>query len=143
MYTLVASVVARTDDEVLLVREGKSAVQGTWNLPGGRVEKDEVPTDTAVRELEEEVGVSVELEELVGVYLGQDAFIDGTFLSVAYLGRVSGEPHAVSTDTVEAAEWIDTQRLDDIELRSPYVLRAVHDASERTFPKEIIRPAME
>lgn len=143
MYTLVASVVARSADGVLLVKEGKENVQGTWNLPGGRVEEDEDPTETAVREIKEEVGVSVDLVGLVGVYLGQDAFVDGPFLSIAYLGQLSGNPRAVSTDTVEAVEWVNQQHLDEFELRSPYISRAISDAGERTFPKDIIRAAIE
>lgn len=143
MYTLVASVVARTTDSVLLVKEGKENVQGTWNLPGGRVEEGEDPTETAVREIKEEVGVDVDLVGLVGVYLGQDAFVDGPFLSIAYMGELSGEPRAVSTDTVEAVEWVDQHRLNELELRSPYISRAISDASERTFPKEVVRAVIE
>ncbi|MFC6722922.1 NUDIX hydrolase [Halobium palmae] len=143
MYTLVASVVARTTDEVLLVREGKTEVQGTWNLPGGRVEVGEDPAETAVRETEEEVGVDVDLLGLVGVYLGQDAFVDGPFLSITYSGRLSGVPRMVPTDTVEAVEWVDRQRLNELELRSPYVSRAIDDADERTFSKDAVQSAFE
>ncbi|WP_129116043.1 NUDIX hydrolase [Halegenticoccus tardaugens] len=139
MYTLVASVVARTTNDVLLVKEGKEEVQGTWNLPGGRVEEDEDPSETAVREVKEEVGVSVDLVGVVGIYLGQDAFVDGPFLSITYLGQLSGKPRAISTDTVEAVEWVNQQRLNELELRSPYVSRAIYDANEKTFSKDIIQ----
>ncbi|WP_157744207.1 NUDIX hydrolase [Halopenitus persicus] len=139
MHTLVAATVARTDDDVLLVEEGKEAVRGTWNLPGGRVEAGEDPRETAAREFTEEVGVDVELTGLVGVYLGRDAFVDGPFLSVTYLGQVSEEPRAVATDSVAAARWIDRDRLDELALRSPYVSRAIHDADERTFPTTVVR----
>lgn len=143
MYTLVASVVARTDDGILLVREGKENVEGTWNLPGGRVEANEDPADTAVREFAEEVDVGVELGGLVGVYLGRDAFVEGPFLSIAYQGEVSEEPRVVPTDTVEAVEWVDQHRIDDFELRSSYIPRAISDASERKLPKNVIRPTIE
>jgi len=143
MYTLVASVVVRTDDGILLVKEGKEKVQGTWNLPGGRVEKDEDPTETAEREVKEEVGVSVDLVGLVGVYFGQDAFVDGPFLAIAYLGEVSGKPQAASTDTVETVEWVNQRHLNELELRSPYVSRAIFDAGDRMFPKDVIRPKIE
>ena len=143
MYTLVASVVARAGDDVLLVQEGKEGVEGTWNLPGGRVEEGEDPTETAVREVREEVGVNADLGGLVGIYFGQDAFVDGPFLSITYLGQISGRPRAVSTDSVEAVEWVDPQSLSELPLRSPYVSRAIHDATERTFSKDVIRFAAE
>ncbi|WP_280535472.1 NUDIX hydrolase [Halopenitus sp. POP-27] len=143
MHTLVAATVVRTDDDVLLVEEGKAPVSGTWNLPGGRVEADEEPAETAVREFSEEVGVDVDLTGLVGVYLGHDAFVDGPFLSITYLGSVSADPRVVATDSVADVRWVDRERLDELELRSPYVSRAIHDADERTVPMEIVRSFVE
>jgi 8-oxo-dGTP pyrophosphatase MutT (NUDIX family) len=39
-----------------------------WELPGGHVERDEDPAQTAVREAEEETGYRVNIRGLVGVY---------------------------------------------------------------------------
>jgi 8-oxo-dGTP pyrophosphatase MutT (NUDIX family) len=39
-----------------------------WELPGGHVERDEDPAETAVRETEEETGYRVNIRGLVGVY---------------------------------------------------------------------------
>jgi 8-oxo-dGTP pyrophosphatase MutT (NUDIX family) len=39
-----------------------------WELPGGHVEADEDPAQTAVREAEEETGYQVNIRGLVGVY---------------------------------------------------------------------------
>jgi 8-oxo-dGTP pyrophosphatase MutT (NUDIX family) len=39
-----------------------------WNLPGGRVESNESPWATAIREVEEEVGLLVRVKRLIGVY---------------------------------------------------------------------------
>ena len=39
-----------------------------WELPGGHVEPDEEPVETAVRETEEETGYRVNIRGLVGVY---------------------------------------------------------------------------
>ncbi len=38
-----------------------------WNLPGGRVECRELPTDAVVRKVKEETGLEVEVERLVEV----------------------------------------------------------------------------
>jgi 8-oxo-dGTP diphosphatase len=40
-----------------------------WNLPGGRVEKHEAPWEAIVREVEEETGLQVQVEKLIGVYV--------------------------------------------------------------------------
>jgi 8-oxo-dGTP diphosphatase len=39
-----------------------------WNLPGGGLERGELPVETAVRETREETGLEIAVERLVGVY---------------------------------------------------------------------------
>jgi len=39
-----------------------------WNLPGGRMERDESPWQGVIREVKEEVGLDVAVVRLVGVY---------------------------------------------------------------------------
>lgn len=49
-----ATIIYRKDGEVLFVRKRNSK----WNLPGGRVERDETPLQAAMREMAEETGLS-------------------------------------------------------------------------------------
>ncbi len=53
---------------VLLRRAQRDSAYGRWILPGGHVDRGEVVTRAARREVAEEVGLEVELEGLVGVY---------------------------------------------------------------------------
>ena len=39
-----------------------------WNLPGGGVERGELPTEAVIREVQEETGLEVAIERLLGVY---------------------------------------------------------------------------
>ena len=49
-----ATIIYRKDGEVLFVRKRNAK----WNLPGGRVERDETPHEAAMREMAEETGLA-------------------------------------------------------------------------------------
>jgi 8-oxo-dGTP pyrophosphatase MutT (NUDIX family) len=61
-----ACVLFDIDGRVLLVRHTYG--RRNWELPGGGAEPGESPDETAVREIREETGLTVELERLTGVY---------------------------------------------------------------------------
>ncbi|MGY4389576.1 NUDIX hydrolase [Streptomyces sp. TE12347] len=61
----VAGAVLREDGRLLAIRR---ADNGTWELPGGVLELTESPEAGARREVLEETGIEVQVQELTGVY---------------------------------------------------------------------------
>lgn len=53
-------------DRVLLARRGIEPALGRWDTPGGFLQPYETPEDAAVRELLEEAGVVVAVDEVLG-----------------------------------------------------------------------------
>jgi len=76
--------------------------QDMWNLPGGRVEADESPWDAVIREVTEEVGLSVQVKRLLGVY----AVPARTDLVLNFLCVPIGGTIRLS-DEADAIQWFD------------------------------------
>ncbi|MFB6209274.1 MAG: NUDIX hydrolase [Candidatus Nanohaloarchaea archaeon] len=103
----------------LIVEDGKilllySKDEGHWEVPGGKVEEDESPTEAARREAKEEIGVEVELEK--PFYTGEFQHDGDIFLWNGYLAQIiEGEPQ-LQEDKFERMEWLSPDELDSIEL---------------------------
>ena len=81
------AVVVEADGGIVLGRRAIEPGYGLWCLPGGFVNDDEDPAAAAARECMEEIGVSVELIGLIGVYHipKTDA---PSMVGIAYRGRL-------------------------------------------------------
>jgi 8-oxo-dGTP diphosphatase len=62
------AVILGNNDAVLLGKRRIDPGSGRWSFPAGYVNRGEVLEEAAVREVEEELGVRVRLDRLVGVY---------------------------------------------------------------------------
>jgi ADP-ribose pyrophosphatase YjhB (NUDIX family) len=82
------AVVVESGDGVVLGRRAIEPGYGLWCLPGGFVNADEDPAAAAVRECMEEIGATVELTALLGVFHipKTDA---ASMVGIAYRGRVA------------------------------------------------------
>src|ERR671928_1580444 len=62
------AVVLGDEHGVLLGKRRIDPGSGRWSFPAGYVNRGEVLEEAAVREVEEELGVQVQLDRLIGVY---------------------------------------------------------------------------
>lgn len=84
-------VVSDAAGRILLVRRNHEPRMGRWAFPSGFVDAGEVVEDAAVREVREETGVEVRLDDLLGVYSEAGEQV----IFVAYAGTlIAGEPRA-------------------------------------------------
>ena len=87
-----AAAIIEQDGNILLLRRTDKPFMGSWGLPAGYVRWNEPPKSAAVRETEEECGLVVEVESLLGVYFFDDD-PRGNGILVAYRCRpISGTP---------------------------------------------------
>lgn len=107
---------------VLFVREGE-----TWLLPGGRLESDEPPEIGAMREVEEETGLSVEITGLAAV--AEQTFVraDGTETYEFYFATFLATP--ITTETAADPGRPD-EGIDEVAWLA--------DVPENTFDRDLV-----
>lgn len=90
---------------LLAARRSRGSLAGGWELPGGKVEPGETPDRALRRELEEELGVGVELGPAVGGPVqGGWPLGAGGRLEVRLAVPVTGEPRALQDH--DALRWL-------------------------------------
>ncbi|WP_309054177.1 MULTISPECIES: NUDIX hydrolase [Streptomyces] len=103
-----ADVVALTPDrEVLLIQRGWPPHEGAWALPGGHVDSGETSLAAAARELAEETGVTVTVDDLrpIGVWDAPDRDPRGRYVTVAYAAVVPTGTTITAGDDARTARW--------------------------------------
>lgn len=96
------------NNKILLIKRGINPFQGYWALPGGYVEWDESTEETVIREVSEELGLTVDSCELIGVYSSPNRH-PKQVINVAYRVTASGSPKA--GDDAKEFKWFS---MDDI-----------------------------
>jgi 8-oxo-dGTP diphosphatase len=100
------------DGRVLIAQrpEGKD-MAGLWEFPGGKVEAGESPEDTLIRELHEELGITVKEACLAPLTFASHAYDNFHLLMPLYIcRRWDGFVHAREG---QALKWVRPARLRD------------------------------
>jgi 8-oxo-dGTP diphosphatase len=102
------------DERLLLIRRGRGPAQGSWSVPGGRVERGETLAEAVVRELREETGIDGVCGTLLGWVerIGDDHHFVILDFTVVVLDDVEPTP---GDDAVEAA-WVPLPQVSELDL---------------------------
>jgi ADP-ribose pyrophosphatase YjhB (NUDIX family) len=99
-----AAIPVDAEGRVILLRRGFDPGRGLWTFPGGFVDLGESVEEAAHREIEEELGITVELGPLVGVY----SHARERVVLIVYRAIASQRPHT-TPEAVEVSAFAPAQ----------------------------------
>jgi 8-oxo-dGTP diphosphatase len=138
LVLVVAIAFLDTTGRVLLAERppGKS-MAGLWEFPGGKVEAGETPEAALVRELHEELGVSVDLEKCFPLTFASHTYKEQNFHLLMPLYGCTGWTGDFSSKEGQRFEWVDAEKLPTVPMPEadipllPAVLHAMRTQAGR------------
>ena len=115
----VTGIVFRDDGRVLAIQRSDD---GRWVPPGGVLELSETPPDGVAREVLEETGIHVKVDQLTGVYKNM---VRGIVTLAFRCYAVGGETHPTTEARQVAWLTVDEARQDMVEARAVRITDAL------------------
>ena len=109
------------DGRLLLIQRLREPEAGAWGLPGGKIDSGEAAEDTARREIEEELGIVIELTRLVCIAETIDRGDGRHWVAPVYEARiVSGAPRIMEPEKHGGWGWFALDAMPD-DLTTPAI----------------------
>ena len=106
-------IVMTRDNQVLLIQRRNEPCQGQWAFPGGFMNIDETAEAAAVRELQEETGITLSETDVfqVGAYTAVDRDPRERVITIAYLAEIDAPVPVKGSDDAARAQWFPLDAL--------------------------------
>ena len=109
-YHVVAAII-RQGERILATQRGYGDYKDGWEFPGGKIEPGETPEEAVVREIEEELGMTVAVEQHV-VDVAYDYPQFHLEMACFLCSIAEGTPHLLEH---EAARWLLPHEIDSVD----------------------------
>ena len=109
LFVVAAALIDKNRKVLLQKRPKGKQMAGLWEFPGGKVEKGEIPEIALVRELHEELGISVNPDDLGPAVFASEPLDDRHLLLLLYTcEKWVGEP---TNKDAEEIQWLSVDQM--------------------------------
>lgn len=100
--------------------------EGTWTMPGGKLDFKETLTDGIYREILEETGIKINKESLKVISVADEIVHDNHYVTIGFLCEdFEGEPQVMEPDEITEWKWYNLDSLPEkVYLPSAKVIKA-------------------
>ena len=114
LLLVAAAALIDTSGRVLITqRPEHKQLGGLWEFPGGKVESGEAPEHALVRELKEELDLTVEPDALDPFAFASHAYPDFHLLMPLYVATKWRGVIKLEPNSAQAAKWVEPRELRD------------------------------
>ena len=86
--------------------------EGSWTMPGGKLDFKEKLKDAAVREVLEEIGIAIDKENLKIISVSDDIAPDAHFVTIGFLYKdFKGKPQVMEPEEIVEWKWFSLDKL--------------------------------
>ncbi|MGE5628595.1 MAG: (deoxy)nucleoside triphosphate pyrophosphohydrolase [Solirubrobacterales bacterium] len=112
MIKVVAAIIHKDNKIIISKRKENKSMGGFWEFPGGKIEQGETPEEGLVRELKEEMNISIKVEKYVG-----ESIYDYGNIVICLLGYLASieNGHIILKDH-DAYEWVTLEEISKFKL---------------------------
>jgi ADP-ribose pyrophosphatase YjhB (NUDIX family) len=112
---VVVGCVIEKEGKILLVQEGPghrvTSARGTWNIPAGRVEAGTAIFENALREVKEEAGYDVELDDIVGIYENLHSAAGDHVIRINFRAHIVGGKPKFDGNEIADVKWFTPEEI--------------------------------
>lgn len=142
MIKIIVGCLVVKDNSFVIVQEAQKIVYGLWNLPLGHLDEGEDIISGAKRESEEETGLKLNVEGLVGIY--QHKAVNGdSIIMIILKASVKSSELKFQKDELLDAKWIRFEEFDKFpkdKIRTKDIITTINDFRTRgLLPLDYIR----